>query len=395
MIHHEDINPSGGIAPPESPLVLHVIDNLGVGGAQALLVHMASPDQPRIRFRVLSLGQRSSALSERLADMGVTIETIPPRRRANPLGWMTLIRHIARSQAPIVHLHLSTAIIQGAPVAKLLRKKVVVSLHNARHGSPGGRTVRAAEAISLNLFADRILAVGAQVRDSYAEAVRHRRIEFLPNVVAPFDHPGPGSRMRVRASLGADEHDIVLISTGRFHPLKDHLTMVRGFAELRRRRDDVWLWLLGDGTTRPSIEAEIARLGIGDRVHVLGARPDVHQLLAASDVFVLTSSSEGLPLGVLEALAAGLPVVATRVGDIPQVVPSGAGLLIPPGDPGALADALARLCEGPSLRHGFASGAAAAGRRHTDVVAWKKAMLGVYIEALAGTAPTAQTQSGR
>ncbi len=386
---------AGGDTGSEPPLVLHVIDNLGVGGAQALLVHMASPEGPRLRFHVLSLGQRTSALSDRLAALGIRIEIVPPRRRSDPRAWVTLMRRIARSPAPIVHLHLSTATILGAPLAKLLRKKVVVSLHNSRHSSPGGGIVRAAEALSLNRFADRIIAVGEQVRESYAAALGQRRVDVLPNVVAPFDHPDPGSRLRVRSSLGADERDLVLVSTGRFNPLKDHGTMLRGFAQVRQRRDDVWLWLLGDGATRPAVEAEIARLGLGDRVLILGSRSDVHRFLGASDAFVLTSSSEGLPLGVLEALAAGLPVLATKVGDIPRVVPSDSGILIPPGEPSAFADAVLRLCEEPSLRQDLARGAAAAGRRHTDVQAWKEALLQVYREALNGTPAAARSQSGR
>jgi glycosyltransferase involved in cell wall biosynthesis len=139
-----------------------------------------------------------------------------------------------------------------------------------------------------------------------------------------------------------------LVMVGRLQAPKDPITLVRALGLVRG--PDYEALLVGDGPERALVEEEIARLGIGSAVRLLGERTDVPELLAEADVFVLSTRSEGLPLSVLEAMAAGLPVIASNVGGIPELVLDGvSGVLVPPGDPGALAEAIERLLEDPSL----------------------------------------------
>jgi glycosyltransferase involved in cell wall biosynthesis len=133
---------------------------------------------------------------------------------------------------------------------------------------------------------------------------------------------------------------------GRIEPGKGVLDLVRAM-----RGVDARLVIVGDGPERPSLEAELQLLGIDDRVQLAGERDDVRDLLADADIFVLSSVSEGLPVSVLEAMAAELPVVASRVGGVPELVADGEnGFLVPPGNPDELAAAVGRLVEDRDLR---------------------------------------------
>jgi glycosyltransferase involved in cell wall biosynthesis len=134
------------------------------------------------------------------------------------------------------------------------------------------------------------------------------------------------------------------------HAVKDHAAFLRAAARLAARFPALEFVLVGDGFLRPELERLAAKLGLGERARFLGERHDVPAVLAALDIFVLPSSSESLPNAILEAMAAGLPVVAPRVGGIPELVTSGeTGLLVPPNDDDRLVEALEFLLTRPSL----------------------------------------------
>lgn len=151
------------------------------------------------------------------------------------------------------------------------------------------------------------------------------------------------------AILPVEDGALVVVSVARLAPEKDHITLLRAFAEARVGRS-VELVLVGTGPERAAIEAEVQRLGLNNQVKLLGARDDVASVLAASHVFALSSSREGLPLALLEALAAGLPVVATAVGEIPAVVSQSIGRVVPAGDSAAFGKALAELLDHAEFR---------------------------------------------
>ena len=147
---------------------------------------------------------------------------------------------------------------------------------------------------------------------------------------------------------GAHTAPVTLLSVGRLRAPKDFLTLVRAMAALEPGA--ARLRIAGDGPDRPALGAEIDRLGLGEHVELLGTRDDVPDLLAGSDVFVLSSDSEGLPMSVLEAMAAGLPVVASAVGGVPELVRDGeTGALVRPRDSAALAGAIRRIVSDPAL----------------------------------------------
>jgi glycosyltransferase involved in cell wall biosynthesis len=171
--------------------------------------------------------------------------------------------------------------------------------------------------------------------------------------------PGPG-RQAARAALGLRDGQPVVLTIGRLTVMKDHRSLLDAVPGLLRRFPDLAVVVLGDGHLHGRLQQQAAELGVTAAVHLAGHRSDARMLLDAADVFVLPSRHEGMPLVLMEAMDAGLPVVATRVIGSEEVVVDGqTGLLVPPRDPGALGQALARLLADPQLQEQYGQ----AGRR--------------------------------
>ncbi|MGH3080495.1 MAG: glycosyltransferase family 4 protein [Gaiellaceae bacterium] len=175
----------------------------------------------------------------------------------------------------------------------------------------------------------------------------------------------------------------LLLSVGRFKAPKDFITLARALALLPASSFEALI--VGDGPERPALEAELRRLGIDDRVRLAGEQGDVCALLADADAFVLPSRSEGLPVSILEAMAAELPVVASRVGGVPELVVDGeSGFLVSPGDPQELATALERLVGDPDLRRRLGAVGRVRAETRFNLNAFRRAHLELYATELAG-----------
>jgi glycosyltransferase involved in cell wall biosynthesis len=186
-------------------------------------------------------------------------------------------------------------------------------------------------------------------------------------------------RVDVREREG-DRPRVVMV--GRLQAPKDPITLVRALAMVRDT--DYEAFLVGDGPDRPVVEEEIRRLAIEPSVRVLGERSDVRELLATADVFALSTHSEGLPLSILEAMAAGLPVVASNVGGVPELVVQGeTGMLVPPDDPAALAETIERLLTDQPLARRLGDAARVRVAEHFDLAAVQDAHLALYRRTLA------------
>ena len=189
------------------------------------------------------------------------------------------------------------------------------------------------------------------------------RIRTIPNAVRiPPDDPEAAERIRAEFGL-ADAQ--VMVVTSRLHEMKGHRFLLEALNDLRGDFPRARLLIVGEGTERPRLEERVESLSLGDIVTFTGFRTDVLDILRAADLFVLPSLLEGLPYTGLEAMASGLPVVATSVDGLPEAVLDGeTGLLVPPSDAGALRDALARLLSDAALADRLGSGGRERGRDH-------------------------------
>ena len=248
----------------------------------------------------------------------------------------------------LLHVHAGVG-WEGHGLAAAGRAAAVPRLVRTEHlpdviTDPGQRRHHA-EGVAL---VDRIVCVSAAAAASFAAAgIPADRLAVIRNGL--WERPPSRSRGAVRAALGADASQPVVLTTARFTPQKDHAALIDALPAVLAVHPALRVWLAGHGPLEDELRRQVAQRGLADVVRFLGQRDDVPDLLAAADLFVLPSRFEGLPLAALEAMAAALPVVATRVGGTDEAVLDGVtGRLVPPGDPQALGAAIAASLSRPA-----------------------------------------------
>jgi glycosyltransferase involved in cell wall biosynthesis len=337
--------------------VVQLTDRVGThGGAEHLTMQIAERLDPE-RFESIVCATRFS-VSEReretvseaavaLRQAGVRFLGLDRHTRAHVWAWWPLVRLLRRERVDVIHAHKFGSNIWGVVFGRLCGVPVVVT---HEHGW-------AFEGRRIKMFLDReLIARGSNAFIAVSREDRRRMIEieridpetavFVPNGIPPL--PPPSGR-DVRAELGVGAGDPVVISVGFLRRPKATDVLIEAVARIAARFPGLKVLIVGEGADRPSYEALIERLGVRGTVELLGLRSDVPDLLAASDVAVLSTDSEGSPLSVMEYMDAALPVVATRVGGIPDLIDDGVeGLLVERQDPEGLGAAIGRLLSDPA-----------------------------------------------
>lgn len=214
--------------------------------------------------------------------------------------------------------------------------------------------------------ADRIIAVSAAVEKALiGRGMPQDRITVVHDGI-PIDEVASLSPEDLRPRLGLAPGTPLAITMGALVGVKDHATLVRAASIAATRRPDLHWAIAGEGHLRPAVESLIRELGLQSRVHLLGHVPDGVRLVAASDLFVMSSIQEGLGTSVLDAMALGIPVVGTSVGGIPELLADGAGRLVPPRNPEALAAAVLGVLADPESRAAQVAKAREAVRQFSD-----------------------------
>ncbi|MBX3231501.1 MAG: glycosyltransferase [Labilithrix sp.] len=338
--------------------VCQVLLSLDRGGAEILAGRISRRLAGSHRFVFVCLADEGELAPELRAE-GFAVHVLGKRAGVD-LRVVARLRSLVRAERiDVVHAHQYGPFFYSA-LARLPWRSppIVFTEHGRLHPDPRRPAHPPANRALLRRH-DRVVGVGEAARRALidVEGFAPARVEVVFNGVdAPaFD---VASRDEVRRELGLGPDDFVVLMAARLDPIKDHATALRAIARAARAREGVKLLLAGDGPARSGVEATIARLRIGDVVRVLGTRRDVPRLVAASDLGLLTSVSEGIPLALLEPMAAGIPVVATRVGGVPEVVLDGvSGLLAPAGDDAAIAGMIEALAGDPSRRRSMGSAA--------------------------------------
>jgi glycosyltransferase involved in cell wall biosynthesis len=343
---------------PTARKVLLALESSGPGGAERVVLELAGGLR-RAGDDVVLLTSRPGWLVERARAEAIPCWVAPQASGLDPAWAPRLALRLRREAIDFVHTHEFAMNVYAGAAARLAGRPTLATLHGHRWIAERRR-----RRLAYRLLARTGMALGCVSRDLADHVARilpfdRARIHVVPNGAALGAPPARGdpASERLRRALAADGP--LLLAVGNLYPVKEHATAVRALPRL----PGATLAIAGRGPEEAALRALAASLGVASRLRLLGVRDDVAQLLRAADVVVHPSRLEGLPMALLEAMAAARPVVASRVGGIPEAVDDGVtGRLVPPGDPVALADAVGALLRDPDA----ADALGRAGRRRAE-----------------------------
>lgn len=333
--------------------VTYIIDSLRRHGTQRFLIHLTRGlAELGYRQQIIELsGAADRDIEEALVTAGAGVVHIGKHSFLwAGAGWFRLVRVLRQSKPDVVITFLPVADTLGRPAARLAGVPTLLSSIRARDlAKPrwqrlwDRRTVHWARKI---IFNSRYVVEYAKKE----EGIRDEQVVVIPNGVADLRARALQHRETSRRDLGLDPGTIVLGSVGRLQPQKNQTLLLRACAELPVA-NPVWrLLIVGDGPDKAKLQAIASELGLKARVLWLGAQPEVERLLAAMDLFVHTADFEGMPNALMEAMAMGLPVIASQIDGARELIHDGLdGYLVPPGDAAMFSDRIRTVMNDPDL----------------------------------------------
>lgn len=363
-----------------------VIDNLKlVGGAQRVLILFAKTLQnTNHQLTVVCLREYpGSPVPEQLQRLGARVVTFHGKNLRDPGRFVKLLRFFKQEKFDVIHTHLTYANILGTLAGRYAGTPVIASLHNSRLDTGNyHRFVNGTEAFLLKNFAQAIMAVGYTTAEAHAARLGNRKIDVIPLAVEIPPAISPERRVELRKEMAGDPERIIVITVGRLTQQKSYHHLIRAFELLKNKHPEASLVFVGSGKLLEDLQSQARSAGLADRVNFLGPRVDVPDLLDASDLYVNSSLWEGLPCTILEGMAAGLPVVATDVGDSARAVTKEAGLIVPPAQPELLSEALSSLLSQAELRQQMGVAAKVHVSRKYALGPWSERLLDLYESVL-------------
>jgi glycosyltransferase involved in cell wall biosynthesis len=330
--------------------VLWLAKGLGPGGAERLLVHHARlGDRATFDYQAVYLVERPDSVVPQLEQVGVRCTLLGTGRGS--AGWVGELRRVVKEQQiDVVHVHSPHPAVMARPVLRTLRSRPLLLYTEHSTWRSYGAPVRFGNAVSYPLD-DKQFAVSADARASVPRLLR-RNVEVLAHGVDLEDiRSHELSRAVTRDELGLRPGEVVVANVAHLRPIKGVDVLLEAAVRVVAEHPQVVFLSLGHGPERAALEQRHAELGLGDRFRFLGFRSDVARVLAASDIFCLSSRNEGFPLALMEASALGLPAVASRVGGLVDALSDGdAGVLVAPGEPAEFAREIGALIDDPARR---------------------------------------------
>jgi glycosyltransferase involved in cell wall biosynthesis len=342
--------------------IAQVVVHMDVGGVPEqvlMLVKGLVPDH----LVTLVCGALDAKYEHQLRGAGVEVVQVGFERLLNPLAdlrtFFTLLRLFRSRRFDVVHTHMYKAALIGAAAAAVARVPVVVNTaHNLGFLALPNAGLRALfwlyDRLLFAATMDAVITVSNRIRQQVVGSglVPDEKAVAIQNGIdlGPFLATGDQSES-LRAEFGCGPEDVLIVTVGRLVWFKGLDILLDAIPSIAAPTGRAKFVIVGDGPLRKPLLEQVTRLSLGDRVQFTGERRDVPAVLAAADVFVLPSVSEGLPISILEAMAAAVPVIATDVGGVPELVMDGeTGVLVPARNKDALARAISRLAADPALR---------------------------------------------
>lgn len=332
-----------------APRVLQVALSLNAGGTERLIIELVKRLRGELPMAVCCLDDEG-VWGEELRSDDVDVMALKRAPGFKPALGRRIARFAARHQTNVIHCHHYSPFVYSC-IARLWypSMKVIFTEHGRLSDSPPSPKRRAANVI-LSRVPHQVVAVSTDLkRHLIAEGFPAAKVSVVYNGIDVGPMPDRNQRACVRRKLAVSDETLVIGTIARLDPVKDLATLIHATAAVAHEIP-VTLIVIGDGSERARLECLTARLRSEPYVRFLGHRDDAREWLAGCDVYANSSIHEGVSLTILEAMAAGLPVVATRVGGTPEIIDDSCGRLVVPRDPAALAAALGELATQPALR---------------------------------------------
>lgn len=312
------------------------------GGAEALLRTFAQQlaSTPH-ELEVICFNRLDRPTKALLNASGLNHVEFPASRMISIPRLLRLAKRLRRYD--VAQTNLLGPNVVGTIAARLAGIGSVAILHNTKTSGDDHWYHGKAESLVLQRLAKRVVAVGPRTKEARQPYLPNTEIHVLPNAVSPGPRLSEPERGKLREEIMDNANGHLLLNVGRLHPQKAQDNLIRALPRIIEQIPDAELVIAGTGDLQSDLTALIHDLGLENRVQLLGARNDVRSIMAASDLFVLPSHWEGLPVAMLEAMEAGVPVLATSVGDVPSVLGENAGWMIDDNRPESIADGVLRV----------------------------------------------------
>lgn len=337
----------------ERTRLLQVVPSLNLGGMEQVVIQLSrSIDRDRFDVRVLCL-RSEGQFAEELREAGIPVRLLARPRGGGPdyFAFSRLRAVLREERIEVMHTHNTEAMLTAGLAGALARVPTMVHTDHAREFPDKLRYMVAEHLVSHAYY--RVVGVSTHTTTALErhEKIPRRKLVTIPNGVDPTPYTRAAEPLEVKRALGIAGRGPVLGIAAKLRPEKRIEDLIEALSYLRLYFPEIVLLIAGVGGEEEKLRRTAAEHGVADSVHFLGMRRDIPDILRALDLMVLPSSREGTPMILLEALAAGVPVVATRVGGIPEIITHGLnGSLVEPLQPGALAREITRLLHDPELR---------------------------------------------
>ena len=354
------------------------------GGAEKLLITKAKAMAgQRTVLTVITTHRHTNCpdMVRQLSELEVDVIAFPARKIISIQRLIKLINYLKRERFDVIHTHLTGATILGAIAGRACGIPVVTTLHNTDMASQDHFYQGRLESWLLKHWVAELIAVGDKTAMAHQYRVGGRHISVISNAVSAAPVLDNKLRVSVRREMTGKKPGPILICVGRLAQQKGYPDLLEAFSAVLQHYDEARLVIVGRGPLESEIREKIRALGLEDNVTMLGLRSDVPVLFAASDIYVSASHWEGLPVAMLEAMAASLPVVATRVGNVPDVLKDGGGCLVDPENPAQLAEAIVMLLEDKKSQQQLGAAGKAVIEKRYNALAWAERLCDVYERA--------------
>jgi glycosyltransferase involved in cell wall biosynthesis len=338
--------------------VLHLIETGGPGGAERMLLSLAGNLGDGYESTV-GLG-RPGWLQAQVKSSGLSCELVGGNGLGD-LGVITTLTRLARiKNIDVIHAHEFYMNAIGSVVSSLTGVPLIATVHGKSYYPEKRRRCAAYRMVAVK--AGRMVVVSQDLKSFFCRStgIQADRVQVVYNGIDSQPLSGFTRDPELLRSCGIPRDALIVGTVGNLYPVKGHIHLIRAIPMILKQRSNTHIVILGRGAQDELLRSEAVALGVQGHMHLLGYREDTPRWLAAMDIFTLPSLSEGLPLSLLEAMGAGVPVVVTAVGGMPEVVTHGTtGLIVPPADSQALASTISSLLS----NRPYAAELGAAGRR--------------------------------